>query len=90
MLEFEAMEVFKIPFLFSQIFLELKTKDPIQISCENLDYFNIIDQLYKINNNSSYNKKITFSNIFFLWFFSFSFFLFSHMFFKVSIASRNS
>ena len=62
MLEFEAMEVFKIPFLFSQIFLELKTKDPIQISCENLDYFNIIDQLYKINNNSSYMKKITFSN----------------------------
>ena len=58
---FDVMDVFKIPFLFSQIFLELKLKDPNEISCDNLDYFHIIDQLYKFgNNNNSNPKKINF------------------------------
>jgi len=58
---FDVMDVFKIPFLFSQIFLELKLKDPDEISCDNLDYFHIIDQLYKFgNNNNSNPKKINF------------------------------
>ena len=60
--EFEVMDVFKIPFLFSQIFLELKIKDDEEISCENIEYFNIIDQLYKLTNPQSSHKKIHFKN----------------------------
>ena len=49
MQNFEAMENFKIPFLFSKSFIELKIKDQTKICADNLEYFNIIDNLYKIN-----------------------------------------
>jgi hypothetical protein len=63
MSEFEAIEIFKIPFLFSRIFIELKIKDPKQINCENINYFSIIDQLYRLNiNHQQIQKKIDFNN----------------------------
>ena len=62
MTEFEVMVVFKIPFLFSQQFIELKLKDDKQISYENIDYFNIINQLYRLNMNQTVVKKISFSH----------------------------
>ena len=62
MTEFEVMYVFKIPFLFSQLFIELKLKDEKQISFENIDYFNIINQLYRLNMNQTVAKKISFIN----------------------------
>ena len=36
MQDFEVMEVFKIPFLFSEIFVELKIKDQSKICCDNI------------------------------------------------------
>ena len=63
MSEFEAIEIFKIPFLFSRMFIELKIKDPKQINCENINYFSIIDQLYRLNiNHQQIQKKIDFNN----------------------------
>ena len=60
--EFEVVDVFRIPFLFSQVFLELKLKDEEEISCENIDYFNIIDQLYRLTNTQSIHKRINFKS----------------------------
>ena len=62
MQDFEAMEVFKIPFLFSEIFIELKIKDQTRICCDNINYFTIIEHLYKLGKKSS-SKEINF-NIF--------------------------
>ena len=53
--EFEVMEVFKIPFLFSRMFIELKIKDPKQICCENINYFSLIESLYSLD---IYNQQI--------------------------------
>ena len=60
--EFEVVDVFRIPFLFSQMFIELKLKDEEEISCENIDYFNLIDQLYRLTNNQSFHKRINFKS----------------------------
>ena len=60
--EFEVVDVFKIPFLFSRVFLELKMKDDEEISCDNLEYFSIINHLYRLNNNQNFAKKINFNN----------------------------
>ena len=56
------IDVFKIPFLFSRIFIELKLKDDKEISCENMNYFSIISQLYQLNNNQNIVKRIYFNN----------------------------
>ena len=61
MSEFEVMDVFKIPFLFSRMFIELKLKDPKQICCENISYFSIIDHLYRLNMTNPQLKKINFN-----------------------------
>ena len=61
MQDFEAMEVFKIPFLFSEIFIELKIKDQTRICCDNLNYFTIIEHLYKLGKKSIL-KKINFNS----------------------------
>lgn len=60
--EFEVVDVFRIPFLFSQMFIELKLKDEEEISCENIDYFNLIDQLYRLTNNQLFHKRINFKS----------------------------
>ena len=60
--EFDVIDVFKIPFLFSRIFIELKLKDDKEISCENMNYFSIISQLYQLNNNQNIVKRIYFNN----------------------------
>ena len=60
--EFEVVDVFRIPFLFSQMFIELKLKDEEEISCENIEYFNLIDQLYRLTNNQSFHKRINFKS----------------------------
>ena len=62
MLDFEVMEVFKIPFLFSKIFIELKLKDQNKITCENLEYFKIIDYFYKLTNKLIKFKIINFNS----------------------------
>ena len=63
--DFDVMEVFKIPFLFSEMFIKLKLKDPNKICCDNFEYFNIIDHLYRLTNNKQIIiKKINF-NIFY-------------------------
>ena len=61
MQDFEVMEIFKIPFLFSKTFVELKIKDQTKICADNLQYFNIIDNLYKIN-RQTYTKIINFDD----------------------------
>ena len=61
MQDFEVMEVFKIPFLFSEIFVELKIKDQSKICCDNIEYFSIIDYLYRLT-KQIYAKKINFNN----------------------------
>jgi len=61
MQDFEVMEIFKIPFLFSKTFVELKIKDQTKICTDNLGYFNIIDNLYKIN-RQNYTKNINFED----------------------------
>ena len=61
--EFDVMEVFKIPFLFSDIFIKLKLKDS-KICCDNLDFFNIIDHLYRLTDKPAIVDKINF-NIFY-------------------------
>ena len=63
MQDFDVMDVFKIPFLFSRIFIELKIKEPNKICCDNMEYFNVIDQLYRLNNKKLVIKKLNF-NIF--------------------------
>ena len=63
MQEFDVMDVFKIPFLFSEIFVKLKLKDQ-KICCDNIDFFNIIDHLYRLSNKQAIIKKINF-NIFY-------------------------
>ena len=63
MQDFDVMDVFKIPFLFSRIFIELKIKEPNKICCDNMEYFNVIDQLYRLNNKKLTIKKLNF-NIF--------------------------
>ena len=63
MQDFDVMDVFKIPFLFSRIFIELKIKEPNKICCDNMEYFNMIDQLYRLNNKKLVIKKLNF-NIF--------------------------
>ena len=60
--EFEVMDVFKIPFLFSRIFLELKIRDQEEISCENIEYFQLIDKLYGADNSQTIIKKINFDS----------------------------
>ena len=61
MSEFAVMDVFRIPFLFSRMFIELKLKDPKQICCENISYFSIIDHLYRLNMTNQQLKKIKFN-----------------------------
>ena len=64
MKDFEVMDVFKIPFLFSEKFIELKLKDKEQnkICCDNLGFFSIIDYLYRLTNKQKImTKKITFN-----------------------------
>ena len=61
MQDFEVMEVFKIPFIFSEIFIELKIKDQKKICCDNLEYFSIINHLYRLSRHPTY-KKINFNN----------------------------
>ena len=63
MQEFDVMEVFKIPFLFSEIFIKLKLKDK-KLCCDNLDFFIIIDHLYRLTNKKAIIKTINF-NIFY-------------------------
>ena len=63
MQDFDVMDVFKIPFLFSRIFIELKIKEPNKINCHNIEYFNVIENLYRLNNKQIAIKKLNF-NIF--------------------------
>ena len=64
MKDFEIMDVFKIPFLFSDKFIELKLNDKEHniICCDNIDYFNIIDHLYKLTNKQIKVRNINFNN----------------------------
>ena len=61
MQDFKVMENFKIPFLFSKSFIELKIRDQTKICADNLGYFNIIDNLYKAN-RPAYTKIINFDD----------------------------
>ena len=61
MQDFEVMEVFKIPFLFSEMFIELKIKDQSKICCDNLNYFSIIEHLYRLS-KKPITKKISFDS----------------------------
>lgn len=60
MQDFEVMEIFRIPFLFSKTFIELKIRDPTKICADNLEYFSIIDNLYKMNRRTD-NRIINFN-----------------------------
>ena len=62
MTEFGVMDVFRIPFFFSRIFIELKLRDEEEISCEKIEYFNLINQFYRLNNTQSFHRKINFES----------------------------
>ena len=67
--DFEVMDVFRIPFLLSEIFLEMKIKDPKRINCYNIDYFNIFEHLYRITTDKKeITKKINFEDFHNLYF----------------------
>ena len=57
----EVIDIFKIPFFFSEEFINIKTKDPSNKIINRLSLFTIIDSLYSNNNISILN--ITFKNI---------------------------
>jgi len=57
----EVIDIFKIPFFFSEEFINIKTKDPSNKLINRLSLFTIIDSLYSNNNISILN--ITFKNI---------------------------
>ena len=60
---FEAMDIFKIPLLFSREFINLKLKDDSNKLMNRLQLFNIIDSLYYPNNKQQ-TINITLNNIF--------------------------
>ena len=64
MKDFEILDVFKIPFLFSEKFIELKLRDNEhnKICCDNMEYFNIIDYTYKLTNKQNNIRSINFND----------------------------
>ena len=58
----ESIDVFKIPLLFSQEFINIKLKDYSDKLVNNISLFNIIDSFYFPNNQQTIN--ITLNNIF--------------------------
>ena len=58
----ESIDVFKIPLLFSEEFINIKMKDPTNKIINKLSYFNIIDSLYFPQNQQTFN--ITLNNIY--------------------------
>ena len=44
--EFEVMDTFKIPLIISDTFINLKIRDEKEITCQKINYFNLIDKLY--------------------------------------------
>ena len=64
MQEFDVMDVFKIPFLFSENLIALKIKDQNKINCGNLEYFGIIDHLYRLSNKYKIIKSINFNRFY--------------------------
>ena len=60
-LNFESLDIYKIPFLFSEEFINIKIIDKSNKIINAISLFNIIDSIYLPNNKTTYN--ITLNNI---------------------------
>ena len=61
MLNFESFDIYKIPFLLSEEFINIKIIDKSNKIINAISLFNIIDSIYLPNNKTTYN--ITLNNI---------------------------
>ena len=59
--KFESLDIYKIPFLFSEEFINIKIIDKSNKIINAISLFNIIDSIYLPNNKTTYN--ITLNNI---------------------------